>query len=69
MFENLKKSNLSIKMAYANTAEPDQSEGQVQSGSTLFAFQPSILWNKCIKTKFRQKQYGTKCFGILEHLP
>ena len=38
-------------MAYANSADPDQTalEGAVWSGSTLFAIPLSILWNNCMK--------------------
>ena len=40
---------VSDKMAYANSADPDQTvpEGAVWPGSTLFA----ILSNNCIKSK------------------
>ena len=39
------------KMAYANSADPDQNapEEAVWSGSTLFAFPLSILRNNCTK--------------------
>ena len=41
------------KMAYANSADPDQTapEGAVWSGSTLFADPQSILRHICIKSK------------------
>ena len=41
----------SDKMAYANSADPDQTafKGAVWSGSTLFAISLSILGNNCIK--------------------
>ena len=44
---------MSDKMAYANSADPDQTapEGSVWSGATLFAIPLSILWNNCIKSK------------------
>ena len=43
----------SDKMAYVNSADPDQTalEGAVWSVSTLFAIQISILTNICIKSK------------------
>ena len=41
------------KMAYANSADPDQTapEGAVWSGSILFAIPLIILRNNCIKRK------------------
>ena len=43
--------NMADKMAYANSTDPDQTEGAVWSGSTLFAIPLSILSNNCIKSK------------------
>ena len=44
---------VSDKMPHANSADPDQTapEGAVWSGSSLFAIQLSILWDKCMKNK------------------
>ena len=44
---------VSDKMAYTNSADPDQigPEGTVWSGSSLFAIPLSILRNNCIKNK------------------
>ena len=44
---------VSDEMAYANSADPDQTalERAVQSGSTLFAILLSILRSNCIKSK------------------
>ena len=42
--------NISDKMAYGNSADPDQKFDR----STLFAIPRSSLWNKCIK-KVKQK--------------
>ena len=44
---------MSQKMAYANSADPDQTapEGAVSSGSTLFDIPLSILRNNSIKSK------------------
>ena len=44
---------MSDKMAYANSAGPDQTapEGAVWSGSTMFAIPLSVLRNCCIKSK------------------
>ena len=41
------------KMAYADSADPDQTAPSraVWSGSTLFAIPQSILRNNCIKSK------------------
>ena len=55
--------NLSDKMAYANSADPDQTtpKGAVWSGSILFAIPISILWKKTAsKAECRQKKYETK---------
>ena len=38
-------------MAYANSADPDQTAPAVWSGSALFAIPPIILRNNCIKNK------------------
>ena len=45
-------------MAYANSADPDQTapEGAVWSGSALFAIPLSILRSNCIKKKKKQKK-------------
>ena len=48
-------SNFYGKMHYANSADPDQTAPEVWAESALFAIPPNILWNKYIKTKFRQK--------------
>ena len=48
-----KISNIEVsdKMTYANSADPDQAAPEeVWSGSTLFAIPLSILRNNCIKT-------------------
>ena len=44
---------MSDKMAYANSADPDQTapEGAVWLGSTLFAIPLNMLRNKCIKNQ------------------
>ena len=54
---------VSDKMAYANSADPDQTapEGVVRSESTLFAIPQNILINSCIKSKIEAKKYGIKC--------
>ena len=58
------------KMAYSNSADPDQtaSEGAVWSESTLFASPLSILRNNCIKSNSGKKLWN-KVFEILGHLP
>ena len=60
-------------MAYANSADPDQTapEGAVWSGSTLFAISISTLRNNCSKKQqqnLSQKAWN-KVFEMLEHLP
>ena len=59
------------KMAYANSADPDQTapEGAVWSGSTLYAFSLSILRNSCMKSKIQAIRARNKVFEILGHLP
>ena len=56
---------VSDKIAYANSADPDQTapEGAVCSGFTLFAIPLSILRKKKTvqKAKIRPKRYGKKC--------
>ena len=43
---------MSDKMAYANSADPDQTaEEGVWSGSVLFGIPTNILSNNCIKSK------------------
>ena len=56
-------SKSSEKMAYAKSVDPDQTapEGEVLTGSTLFAMSFSILRKNCIKKKIKQKRYGIKC--------
>ena len=41
----------SSKMAYANSADLDQTASAIWSESTLFVFPPNILYDKCIKNK------------------
>ena len=50
-------------MAYANSVDPDQTapEGQVLSGSALFAIPLNMLGNNCIKSKIWAKRYRIKC--------
>ena len=47
------------RMAYSNSAEPDQiaPEGAFRSGSTLFAIPLGILRNKCIISKIQTKNF------------
>ena len=51
---------VSDKMAYANSADPDQTapEGAVQSGSALFASPLNILRINGIRAKFKPKNCG-----------
>ena len=42
-------------MAYADSADPDQPEGAVWPGSTLFDIPLSILRNNCIESKIYAK--------------
>ena len=42
-------SKVSEKMAYANSADPDQTEGAVWLGSAVFAIPLSVLRNNCMK--------------------
>ena len=58
-------------MAYANSADPDQTapSGAVWSGSTLFAIPLCILSHNCIKKQnLGQKKEKEKVFEILRHL-
>ena len=54
-------------MAYANSADPDQTapKGAVWSGSTLFAIPLSILRKNYIKSKIQAKKL-CKVFGIFD---
>ena len=58
-------------MAYANSADPDQTAplGAVWSGPTLIAIPVSSLRNNCIKSKIQAKKVWNKEFKILGHLP
>ena len=49
----LSYTKVSDKVAYANSADPDQTafEGAVWSGSTLFTVPLIIVRNNCIKNK------------------
>ena len=60
----------SDKMAYANSAYPDQTapEGAVWSGSALFAILLIILRNNCIKSKILAQNVSNKVFELLGHL-
>ena len=64
---------MSDKVAYVNSADPDQTapEGAVWSGSTVFAIPLIILWNNCTKknNKNLAKKVWNNLFEILEHLP
>ena len=57
-------------MAYANSADPDQTapEGAVWSDSTLFTIPLYILRNNCIKSKISVKTEQNKVFEISEQL-
>ena len=44
-------------MAYANSADPDQ---------TLFVSPLSILRNNCLKSKIETKKYGINCSNVLD---
>ena len=54
----ISSTEMSDKMPYANSANPDQTApiGAVWSGSSLFAIQLSILRDKCIKSKILAKK-------------
>ena len=58
------------KMAYANSADPDQTapEGAVWSGFTLFTFPQSSFRNNCIKSKIQAKTVWSEVFKTLGHL-
>ena len=51
--------DLSDEMAYANSADLDQTASEGGLIWIYTAFKPSILWNKCLKKKFRQKVIET----------
>ena len=50
-------------MAYANSADPDQTapEGAVWSGSALFVIPLNLLRNNYIKSKIDAIKYGIRC--------
>ena len=62
---------LSDKMAYANSADPDQTapKGAVWSGSTLFAIPLGSSRSNSIKRNILAKKVWNKVFEILGHLP
>ena len=63
--------NVSDKMAYANSSDSDQTapEGAVWSESTLFAIPLCIFKKHCIKSKIQAKIVWKKVSEILGHLP
>ena len=52
-YPEISNTKVSDKMAYANSADPDQTSpsGAVWSGSTVFASPQSILRDDCAKSK------------------
>ena len=64
-------SKMSDKLAFANSADPDQTapKGAAWSGSTLFAIPLRILKKELHKKQNLGQKLWNKVFEILGHLP